>query len=339
MRSFGASYMQDYSWQHPSVKDLVEWSYITFIDPDTITYFWKFVASLLRGGNTDKKLIFWAGPTANNMKSTWELFLRKLLDQRCINMPVNYYTMGKGAANNHTAAEVRREYARLTFSEEPENNVAFKLSIVKSVCGNDPQSIRAAYAEEQKDIETQDKQVIVCNNPPPISKEAASVERVVVIVFASQCSYDAPKTREDQIAQRLFPRDPLFSRKFAAMVDAALWMQVQIWPLYYREGITVQPETVRNATQAYWDSIDKYILFINECTEKDEEMASSVDVVSVYNEFKGWHGIKYRGESMPTKLLIVQELSKRIGEVVGEGWVGIRLSRKIPQPQATADKK
>jgi len=63
VKSFSASYKPEYTWDHPAVKAMVDWSFITFVDPETIKFHWKFLASLLRGGNNDKKVMFWSGKT------------------------------------------------------------------------------------------------------------------------------------------------------------------------------------------------------------------------------------------------------------------------------------
>lgn len=325
VKSFGATYNDTYTWSHPRVQEVMRWAFITFIDKDTITFFWKFLASLLRGGNTDKKFFFWSGPMGNNMKTTWQLFVSKICGDKCISMPINYFTMGKGAANNAAPAEVRREGARLTFSEEPENKTPFLVSIVKSIVGNDKQPGRGLY-EETRDIEPQDKTVVVCNYPPPISKESAIEDRVIIIEFGSRVSYNAPKTEDERVKDRHFPRDPLFDRKLPGMVDAGLWIMVQMYSLYSREGITNPPESVLKATREYWKSIDKYnIFFVDNIVKEDSD---SLEPFAVYNEFFRWHERTYRRIDVPTKDVVMKELVKLLGDPVNDLWQGWSLRKK-----------
>ncbi|CAH6421406.1 D5 DNA Primase [uncultured virus] len=324
VKSFGASYMQDYNWSHPRVQEAIEWARITFVDEDTMAFHWKFLASLLRGGNTEKKLVFWSGPTGNNMKTTWQLAVQKVCGAKCMNMPINYFTMGKGGANSATPSEIRREGSRLMLSEEPENRTPFLASIVKSVCGNCTESGRNLF-EESRDFETQDRVVVVCNFPPPVAREGATDDRIEILEFGSQVRYDASLDRDEQFKQRVFPRDPLFDRKLPAMLDGILWIMVKTYPAYSREGIS-QPQSVIKATEAYWESIDRYNIFIKDCMEKEE--GSNVEPFVLYNEFCRWWRQRYRREEEPDSDTAIRGFSRYIGVPTADGWTGYGLRRK-----------
>lgn len=330
VKSFGAAYDETYSWQHPKVKEVMDWSFITFIDKDIITFHWKFLASLLRGGNTDKKVLIWSGPTANNMKSTWQKYASIICGEKYTSMPMNFYTMGKGSANNATPAETRRENCRLTISEEPENKVPLMPSILKSVSGNDDQYARELYAEGRI-ISYQDKILIVCNYPPPVAHEAAIEERIINLEFGSKCVWNPPPTRDEQIEQRLFHRDPLFDRKLPGMIDAGLWIMVQMFPIYAREGISQQPRAIVETTKAYWDSINRYKIFIDE--NMTEDKSESADAFLTFNEFHRWYEHKYKRDEVPLKEIVVKELSARLGDPVDGAWEGWALRKKAAAPQ------
>lgn len=329
-KSFGASYDETYSWQHPKVQEVMKWSFITFISKDVITFHWKFLASLLRGGNTDKKIFIWSGPTANNMKSTWQKYVSSICGEKYASMPMNFYTMGKGSANSATPAETRREGCRLTISEEPENKTPLMPSMLKSVSGNDDQYARELYGEGRI-ISYQDKILFVCNYPPPVTHEAAIEERIIDLEFKSKCVWNPPADENEQIKQRLFPRDPLFDRKLPGMIDAGLWIMVQMFPIYAREGVSQQPAEVIATTKAYWDSINRYKIFIDENMTNDP--SETADAFLTYNEFHRWHEHKYKRDAVPDKHIVVKELSARLGDPVDGAWEGWALRKKSAGPQ------
>jgi phage/plasmid-associated DNA primase len=265
------------------------------------------------------------------MKTTWELYVSEILKDKCMSMAINFFTMGKGGANSATPAEIRREGSRLMFSEEPEGKVPFMVSIVKSTVGNDKQPGRGLY-EETRDIKPQDKVVVVCNYPPPIAKEPATEERVIVLEFSSQVSYDAPKDKETQDKTRIFPRDPLFDRKLPSLIDAGLWIMVQIYPLYSREGISNRPQSIIDATKAYWDSIDKYTIFVEDNLIIDQ--TDSLEPFTLYGEFHRWHERVYKRMDMPDRATVMKEFVKKLGIPSSDGtWSGWGM-RKKPKEQA-----
>ncbi len=323
VKSFSASYRAEYTWDHPCVKAMMDWSYITFVDPDTIKFHWKFLASLLRGGNNDKKVMFWSGKTGNNMKTTWQRLIASVLGEKCISMPINYFTLGKGAANGATPAEVRLDGARLMFSEEAEAEVPFLTSIIKSEVGNEKRQIRGLY-QEAKDIIPQHKCVIVVNTIPPISREGATVERVVITPFCSQVSMDAPDDIDEQIRLRLFKRDPFFDMQLPFLEDATLWIKFNTYPVYLREGIQNQPPDVTRSIHEYWESIDRYSIFIRENIVKDID--ESIEAYDLYVQFSRWHQASYKRLNVPDKQTAIPEFVKRLGELIDGAWHGFRLN-------------
>jgi phage/plasmid-associated DNA primase len=324
IKSFSASYRQDYTWDHPQVRELLNWSFITFIDQDTIKYHWKFLASLLRGGNNDKKVMFWSGKIGGNMKTTWQRFVADILGEKCISMPVNYFTKGKGEANGATPAEVRLDGCRMMFSEEPEEKVPFLVSVIKSCSGNEKVYIRGLF-QEGREIIPQHKVVIVVNTMPPIggNKEGALEERIVVTPFESIATYGAPDNLEEQIKQRNFPRDPFFDRKLPGLSDAGLWIMYNMYPEYIVEGIRNKPKDVARITEEYWASIDRYNIFIKEFVVKDED--ESIDSYELYPRFSRWHELSYKKLDVPDRTSALEEFSKKFGSLIDGAWHGYML--------------
>jgi phage/plasmid-associated DNA primase len=326
VKSFDASYRQDYHWAHPKVQELLRWSFITFIDPDTVTFHWKYLASLLKGCNNDKKIMFWSGSSGNNMKTTWQRFVGSILGNKCMSMPINYFTIGKGAANGATPAEIRLEGCRMMFSEEPESKVPLLTSIVKSEVGNEKKQIRPLYGES-KEIVPQHKTCIVCNDPPPTNQEGATEERMIFCPFETQATFDAPATEEEQIKQRKFPRNPFFDRELPGLIDAGLWIMYHTFPLYAKEGLRNPPKEVVRMTTQYWDSIDKYSIFINAYLITDP--LEAVDGFELYAQFDQWHQKTYKRVDTPDKQAAIKQFSKRLGEPQNGGiWYGFRLRKR-----------
>lgn len=316
--SFGGYYREEYSWDHPDVLNALEWATITFVDPDTITFFWKYLASMFIGGNHDKKLVFFSGKTGNNMKTTWQHQITLVLGERCISMPMNYYTMGKGKADAATPALIRLvNGVRLMFSEEPEATTPIMVSIAKAIVGNDKVFARGNYQDGREFI-PQTKAAIICNTVPPIEWEPAMEERVYVLEYKSTVKYGAPTDVKEQFRTRTFPRDPNFDSNLVGMVDAITWIMYQFFPIWWAERLVTPPETVKKATMAYWNSVDRYSMFFKDYIIK-EDGGDGIDTMDLYSKFYRWHSSMFKKLDIPDKETVVEAMTKKFGEEPKDG--------------------
>lgn len=316
--SFGGYYREEYSWDHPDVLNALEWATITFVDPDTITFFWKYLASMFIGGNHDKKLVFFTGKTGNNMKTTWQHQITLVLGERCISMPINYYTMGKGKADSATPALIRLfNGIRLMFSEEPEATTPIMISVAKATVGNDKLYARGNYQDGREFI-PQTKAAIICNTIPPIEWEPAMEERVYSLPFKSTVMYGAPTDVNQQFKDRKFPRDPDFDSKLVGMVDAITWIMFQYFPVWWTERLRTPPETVKESTMEYWNSVDRYSMFYKDYIIR-EEGGDGIDTVDLYNKFYRWHSTMFKKLDVPDKETVVESMKKKFGSDPKDG--------------------
>lgn len=326
--SFGGYYREDYTWDHPDILNAMEWATITFVDPETVTFFWKYFASMYMGGNQDKKLVFFTGSKGNNMKTTWQNMIGLVLGERCIMMPINYYTMGKGKADSAAPAEIRLASGiRLMISEEPDPSAPILTSQAKAITGNGKIWTRGNY-QDGREFVPQVKPLIVTNDVPPTHKEPAMEERVLILPFESQMVYGAPATREEQFKARLFPRDPDFDSKLPGMVDGITWINKQFFKVWHSERLKNPPADVVKITKNYWDSVDRFSSFFRDYIIEDQ--TDSIDSIDLYNKFHKWHGTTYKKLDVPEKDKMVAALSKKFGSEPLNGlWhgYGFRVSQ------------
>ncbi len=322
-KSFGAAYHADYSWDHYLVQEVWNWSFITFVNADLIAFFWKFVASIFRGGNNDKKVMFFTGQTGNNMKSTWQHAIMDMCGDTAVTMPINYFTMGRGKANDASPAEIVLKGARIMFSEEPDEKVPLLVSMIKAAGSDDKVRARELYGESEQFPPTH-KTVIVCNTPPPTGREGATEERVCMVPFISQAVFGAPEDPIEQLAQRKFPRNAFFGRKLPLLSDAILWIAIQFYPQYASDGLRDPPEEVVKVTQDYWKSIDDYNTYCEQYIVDDE--AGSIDAMELASHFANWFGIMHKRQDPPDPQTIFRKMTPYLGERVAGTWYGKRLN-------------
>ena len=323
MKSFNARLDKDMSWHHPAVQDLLDFYFMLWIDEDTIHYQRKFFASLLRGGQQDKKFYFWLGPMGGNGKTATQKLIERACGSKSTSLPSNFLNSERGKPNEHNATECKVIGVRVAFIEEIEPNKQIMSSLLKSHSGGDTMNLRKPFGEEAFDADPQHKIVGVGNGEPMMRKEDALIERVVYIPFLTQFVYNPPKTPEERIKEKKFKRDIMFSQKIPALIDAWLWVAKQDYPKYIDEGMSKKSASSELYTTQYWISVDRFQMFIGENISKCTGANASVQAVC--NRFVHWHQSSYRSLTPPDKPDIIKELSKHLEAPVAGAWADYSL--------------
>jgi hypothetical protein len=121
-----------------------------------------------------------------------------------------------------------------------------------------------------------------------------------------------------------------------------LWVIIQHYPIYLKEGIRDEPKASIESTRKYWIENDQYFQFIAERTEfvyvnvEDEngnekqvlDSEVSMDIDTVYDNFREWFKRSYpSNRSIPHRPTVKQELSNRWWDPEDGCWIGIRLKQ------------
>ena len=323
---FDAKYDPTLSWDSEYVQKFLKWCKMLWNDEDLIDFNLKYVASLLRAGNSDKKILYLTGPSGNNMKTTWQKFINAMLGVRGVMAPPSFLTAENMTADAATPMAYSMKNARLVTIEEM-GDKPMSSRIIKDVSGGQKRAIRKNYGDTEN-VATDYKIMVVANFPPPTDREGATEERIYIVPFDSEATYLAPKNLNEQFQTRKFERNAVFDREFPLMLDAGLWVVIHYWTKYSVETLKKPPKSVLDATSKYWDSVDPYNLFIKECTEKDE--GECMDALTAYNTFSGWYQRSYKNKSVPSKDDFKKWMSVRLDiELNQDGeWMDVKLKRR-----------
>lgn len=328
MKSCLVGYHVDMWWDHPNVREILSWSRKTFVDEELYKHFWKFLASILRGGNNDKKFTVFSGESGNNSKSMWIKALQAVLGPYCVKMPMNAIVGDRGNANGATPAGARTKNTRLMVLDEPEKEMVIKEGIIKIFTGGDDQYLRGLY-QEGGEVTPHQKTLMVCNVAPKISNCGPAIRfRYVIYPFLSYWGIGAPESEEEQFEKMFFALDPYFDKKIPPMASALLWVMVNHYSLYVTEGLDKQPVIVTKTTEAYWRDNDLYGLFNTEAVEDAPEDVL-LPIYTLYPLFKKWHVSTYSNLSVPDRPTVVSEYERRWTAVVDGGWKGKRIKKRF----------
>ena len=338
-RSTKVPYRKDYSWDHTSVYAVLMWSRKTFTDENLYLFFWKFMASLLRGGNNDKKFLAFTGENGDNSKSTWIKAIEAVLGPYCIKMPMAMVTGHRGDANAPSPAMYRSKATRLMVLEEPEDNTPIQGGIIKYITGSDSSYQRTLHKEGEEIIPLY-KVILVCNAIPEFQGGGKALRnRFIAVPFLSRWVNDPPDDVEEQFKIGRFKIDPFFDKKIPPLATAIFWIQVNYYMTYLSEKLSV-PEIITNVTQDYWDKKDKYFMFSAEVLEtaKPEDKTdpdAKIEINALYKLYKLWQIGAFPKAELPIKPTFITEISRRWDNPEDGYWMGKRLREKFLSGDAT----
>lgn len=348
-RTIPVPFRHDFSWDHPHVKEVTIWMQQMFPDPEMLHYFKKMLASILRGGNNDKKLFAFTGAKGNNAKTTWVRAVQAVLGGYCVKTPIALLTRGPGEANGPSPAVARLEGARLNVFEEAEHNIPLREGTMKHMTGNDNMYARG-MRKNGKDIELMCKTWFVTNVMPAVQGGGGNAlrNRFVNIPCDTIWSDKAPDNEAEQWAQRHFKADRYFENKLKYMAPALLWVMYQYYAIYVVEGLSVEPQVSLAATARYWEDNDQYYQFIAERVEKvyvdvtdidgtvtrvlDDRV--SVDVETLHAEFSNWYRVTFpANRRIPDRPTFRKEISARLEPPTAQGaWAHCQIKKHVVKP-------
>ncbi len=314
-------FRQDFTWDTPQVVELMTWFGQVFPDQELCRHFCKISASMLRAGNVNKMFLALCGPTGDNSKSMVEkLFCATL---RCVRVPVAVFT--EKVANSASASPhlARTKGAKGAFFDEPEDNTPLNKGVIKRMTGCDPFFARFLH-DNGGEITISFVVFFVCNNVPAIhNPDKAIKKRLKVLPFLSEWVEFPPDTEEERYRQRKFKMDPNFGVRIPFLAPAFLWVMVQFYVPYLKEGL-VDPQIVKDYTQSYWNETDIYALFIRESISDTGDIENKITLQRAYDSFKKWHMSYYPGGKtpIPDKSDFKSQMNTKWGAMRDGYWYG-----------------
>ena len=287
----------DYEYRHVSeneeeMRQIDDYLFRVFVNPNIREYLLDQAASILKGGNVNKKVMVWSG-VGDNSKSVLVTLVRKALGRYFYEFPTALLT-GKRTQSSSASPELAKSKGtRFAVIQEPSEKEEFNIGFLKEISGNDTIYTRALFKEPTSFL-PQFKLTIICNKLPRIpSDDQATWNRIRVMDFESRFAEEADcaSTFEEQVEQRKFPIDRSFAFS-ERMVQAFMSKLFDRYKIIVKRGfVAAEPEQVTNATKMYRVRNDVFMNFINDKLKNDPE--SFLTVTDMYGTLKEWHKMTY----------------------------------------------
>lgn len=324
------NYRNDFTKESPEVKLADDFFVKIFPDEELRKFFLAVQSEIFVGRNVRKIFQIWTGVGDNGKSITQEIF-EKMLGDLCVKLPTSLIT-GKRTQSSGACPELERAGSgcRLCILQEPSETDKINMGMMKELSGNDKFYARGLH-KDPKDINPMFKLVMICNKPPTIpnsQNDQATWNRTRIIPFESKFPKDknlVPKTFEEQLRQKIFPRDVNFSDKVPQMLEGVAWLLLDI----YRNGENLnveEPLKVTVATNEYRKRDDYLLSFVEERTRRCDE--GSLGFTELYDTFKDWFKDDFPNTKIPSAPEVKENLKKLWGEPDNElqySWEGRQI--------------
>jgi phage/plasmid-associated DNA primase len=322
-------YRDDFSHDHPVVKELLDYLGKVFVDEEMCEYFKLDAASYLYGKNAEKHFRVWTGIKGDNSKSMMVKLMQFWWGELCVDIPLSVYTSkSKFKGSGPTPELAQMDSAHLGITAEPDEDGDLGAGPIKRCTGGDSQFGRNCNTNGGS-ITMTHKAVFMCNGVPNVpGVDEPTKNRMAFLLFLSKWVDEPPRDIKEQYAKRLFKKDVNFEQRLPELAEAMFWLAVQYYPKYCKVGLKA-PKMVQEYAKLHWEDNDPYQSFIAERMEKvkvkpDDTLNSgnSVTASDIYPQFKTFFRTNNPQSSTPGNSQFKTQMVQRLGDQVGKRWPG-----------------
>lgn len=300
----------EYKQSDPEIKSLNKFLQQIFPNKRLLKYALDYHSDLFVGGNPRKIALIYQGD-GNNGKSIFQSVIEGMFGSDGIGYAAKLNTTfltGKKQASGGPQPDLDRlrHGCRLVVLQEPSKQEVINTALLKELSGNDTMYCRTLYKEGGEFL-PYFCPIIICNDLPKLSSnEPAIWSRLRLLPFESKFDTEqAPTTYEEQLEQKIFPRDEDLNNKLAKFMSPLAFTLINCYN--NRNGKSYdEPPEVTNATNKYQHEcdlfkqyIDERIFEIKEKNKKDNTFW--IRLSDMYPDFKMWWSESISNQKVPNK--------------------------------------
>jgi phage/plasmid-associated DNA primase len=278
--STGVTYDASMTTTHKDVRDVKRVFRHTYPDKDVRLFTKCVFADALLGINRYKKAYFLIG-SGDNGKSGMQALIEKALGPLAVKLPTTVLT-GKRTQSSSATPELALlgNGVRFAFLQEPGPYDEINVGVFKEATGQDSLYVRELF-KAPRIIDPMFTLFLTCNNRLNAKLDNATSKRCVLIPHQAYFSETAPTDPEEQMARRIFPRDPEFIKhKTTQLAPATLWYLLHILRKHGNRPYAL-PREVFLATEDFRRMNDPTKRFLHSLVEEvDPPAADETDAVT-----------------------------------------------------------
>ena len=315
----GYDFKDNFTWDSPEVKDVMEYFRKVFTDEGRRRSMLKLIASGLRGGNNEKIIPIFTG-VVNNSKSALQRLLTRTFGKLALTGPSTFLTGKSNGSSDVSPDVVRTKGIRFYFIAEATEQEKFNSNKVKTYSsGGDSVYARDLFSNGFEFI-PQFMPIVVGNKLPKLETRTdfAMMERFKICWFGSTFDTEAPADPEEQFYQKHFPRDLRFFDRIPRMVQPSMWILIQYYKDYEKEGIT--DKGIDEDTDKFFERHNPFRLFARKNIKKRESGVIREKIL--YSKFKEWFSGVYNHGRIPDMNITLEEFGYILKNKKKDEWHG-----------------
>ena len=282
--STGYNYNMDYSENHPDILEIER--VIELIQPDdkVKTFMLCHIASFLKGGNKDQKIVFWIGPGGRNGKSTIQNLISGAFGRYYKYVENTLITKERANGNEASPDILELKGVRCVILSELEPGVKIHAGFLKRITGGDPLKGRGLYCPDIIEFIPQFGMILISNILPEFNSinDNAVWRRTLYLNF-DQKFVDKPKAKNEHKVDIYLPQ------KLEKLKGAFMWLLInKYYQIYEKEGLDkLTPECVKESTNRAKVDTEPYLKFTEEQITFDED--SFMDIDTLKSCYSAWY--------------------------------------------------
>ena len=286
------NYFLDFDNHHCQVQEVRAFIHQILPVKDEREYAIRLLSSFLDGEIKGQKFHMWSGSGGNGKSKLIELF-QKTFGDYTTTFPSSLLTKTRAAAETASPHLAAAKGKRFSVLQEPEKGEKLNIGLMKELTGGDKITARGLH-RDPIEFYPQFKLVLTCNNKPEVSEiDDGTWRRIRNLEFRSKF-VDNP----DQNNPFEFHIDDELSRKMEHWPEAFMWILLEEYKLYKKEGIN-EPKSVRENTDEYKNNSDPFSQFFSEKIK--EARGESIHIDEAFTQFLEWYKNAYGPGKSPHK--------------------------------------
>ena len=264
------------------------------------TFVMTLLASFLSGDTNEEHFHIWTGSGGNGKSKLLELFESAIGEYAC-KLPVSLLTGKRQASSGATPELANLKGRRFACLQEPSEGSRIDAGLMKELTGGDKIYARALF-KEPIEFKPQFKLILACNDPPELPKGDGGVwRRVKMVNFPAKFKSVDELTTDDghwnadktiwtpkDAMKPVFPADESIDQKFKEWKDVFLWMLLEQYKVYKKDGLPIPPE-VKATTNDYRQTQFKLGEFIKDKIVIDTDCMEQHTIAEIYDQYKDWY--------------------------------------------------
>lgn len=319
IKSCKVSYNSKLTWEDIYVKQCMKWFKQIFHHEDLLEQFLMLACTSFEARNSQKIFPIFSGEKGHNCKSTLVKLFEETFGDYVEKINSSVLTENNNNSTSATPELAQAEGTRWVFVDEPDRQTPMKCSTIKKLTGGDKLKTRKLFSNGGCITATWTL-VLVTNYIPGINNPDLAVQnRLLVYSFESVWSTEAPESEEEQQKKRIFKRNNNFESTLNKLAPAFLWIAVQLFPEYAKNGIK-RIDRIADRTNEYWKTADYLSQFLEHKVRDSPDHSIHLD--NFVSNYRLWFKTNCPNAKISDRATIKIELSTHWGKPENDTWKG-----------------